>query len=275
MFPAPVDYKSHELNLYSNNSVGHLKFEDGKGSNKGPGFGQNQEYIFAKYTDTATSQNQWPVCIPELFTIDNASGYVLNIGWTITNEQAKSADEVKARQDADETEAKARVAADQKLSDLIVAESKAHTDYEALLAGQIVAETKARTSAVSAEAKARADADDFLQAQVGGLWGGLQTIEADSKARDSALDVKLGIERTRAVDAESKLTTDLAAEAKARADADSKLSDRIDFIVSNTNPSAIDSLSEIVSQFSQNGQGYASRLTYLESIVASLVNKSQ
>ncbi len=45
----------------------------------------------------------------------------------------------------------------------------------------------------------------------------------------------------------------LDAEAKARADADCKLSDRIDCIVSNTNPSAMDSLSEIVSQFSQNG----------------------
>ena len=75
--------------------------------------------------------------------------------------------------------------------------------------------------------------------------------------------------------AEGVVQANLDAEAKARADADSKLSDRIDFIVSNTNPSAIDSLSEIVSQFSQNGQSYSSRLTYLESVVASLVNKSQ
>ncbi len=46
------------------------------------------------------------MCIPELFTMDNASGYVLNIGWTITNEQGKLADEVKAREDADTAEAK-------------------------------------------------------------------------------------------------------------------------------------------------------------------------
>jgi hypothetical protein len=62
---------------------------------------------------------------------------------------------------------------------------------------------------------------------------------------------------------------------KARAEAaEGKLSDRIDFIVSNTNPFAIDSLYEIVSQFSQNGAGCADRLTYLEGAIAALVNKS-
>jgi hypothetical protein len=64
-----TDYKSHELNLYSNDNVGRLRFVDGKGTGLGPGFGQNQEYIFAKYTDDAKGQFQWPVCIPELHTI--------------------------------------------------------------------------------------------------------------------------------------------------------------------------------------------------------------
>lgn len=272
---APVDYKAHELNLYSNNSVGHLKFEDGKGSGKGPGFGQNQEYIFAKYTDSANGNMQWPVCIPELFTIDNSSGYVLNIGWTITDEQKKLVDEIKARTDADDVESKARVSADQKLSDSLVADSKAHTDYEALLAGQIVAETKARGTAVSAEAKSRADADDFLQAQVGGLWGGLQTIEADSKTRDTALDGKLTVERTRALDAEAVVQANVDAEAKARVSEVKRLDGRLDFITNNSDGAAIDSLSEIVAQFSQNGQGYASRLSYLEAVVSALVAKSQ
>ena len=54
-----------------------------------------------------------------------------------------------------------------------------------------------------------------------------------------------------------------------------RLDGRIDFITSNVDGAAIDSLSEIVAQFSQNGQGYASRLSYLEAVVASLVNKSQ
>ena len=86
---------------------------------------------------------------------------------------------------------------------------------------------------------------------------------------------KFNLKKTRAETVEGKLTTDLGAE-KARAEAaEVKLSDRIDFIVSNTNPSSIDSLSEIVSQFSQNGAGYADRLTYLENVVTALVNKSR
>ncbi len=118
-----------------------------------------------------------------------------------------------------------------------------HTDNQALLASQIVAETKARTSAVSAEAKAREDADAFLQAQVGGLWGGLQTIEADSKTRDSALDVKLTQERTRAQVAEDSLSACIEIEIVDRKSDVSRLDGRIDFITNNVDGAAIDSLS--------------------------------
>ena len=78
-------------------------------------------YIYAKYTDDAKGQYQWPVCIPELFTIENSSGYVLNIGWSINDGILKLNDEKKAREDADSklttdlaAEAKARGDADSK-----------------------------------------------------------------------------------------------------------------------------------------------------------------
>jgi hypothetical protein len=263
-----ADYKSHELNLYSNNSVGRLKFEDGKGTGKGPGFGTNQEYIFAKYTDAATGSYQWPVCIPELFTIDNSTGYVLNIGWTIADEQKKLTDE-KTRALGVEaglrTDVEAYHAADSKA---VVDEAKLRTDADS-------AEAKARSDADTAEAKARTDADAFLQTQVGALWGGLQTIEADSKTRDTALDGKLGVERTRALDAEAVVQASVNAEAARALSAEGKLSDRIDFISSNTNPAALDSLTELVAHFNGNGAGYASRLEYLEAVVAALVAKTQ
>jgi len=89
------------------------------------------------------------------------------------------------------------------------------------------------------------------------------------------LGVRVNTEITRATNAETTLQSNVDAEAARALAAEGKLSDRIDFIVSNTNPTAIDSLSEIVAQFNQNGAGYADRLTYLESVVASLVNKSQ
>ena len=121
---------------------------------------------------------------------------------------------------------------------------------------------------VKAEAKARADADTKIN----------DAVSAEVKARG---------------DADFKLTTDLASESKARADEDTKLTSdlafesgerkseiarvdgRINFITSNTDPAALDSLSEIVSNFNVNGASYASRLTYLEGVIASLVNKSQ
>jgi hypothetical protein len=49
---------------------------------------------------------------------------------------------------------------------------------------------------------------------VGGLWGGLQ---AESKTHDSALDTKLTVERTRALDAEAVVQANVEAEAKERA----------------------------------------------------------
>ncbi len=133
-----------------------------------------------------------------------------------------------------------------------------HTDNEVLLQTQINNEVKFRGVAVSAEAESREDADAFLQAQVGGLWGGLQTIEAESKTRDSALDTTLTVERTRALDAEAVVQANVEAEAKERASEVKIIDGRVDLLHS-----------------SQNGQGYASRLTYLESIVAALVNKPQ
>lgn len=248
-----TDYKAHELNIYSNNNVGRLKFQDGKGTGLGPGFGPTQEYIFAKYTDDAKGIMQWPVLIPELHTIDNATGSVMGVAWYIMDTRSKVDDEKKDRADADS-----------KLTTDLGTESKARADADSKL-----------TTDLTAESKARANADDFLQAQIGGLWGGVQTIENDSKNRDSALGVRVNTEITRATNAETTLQSNVDAEAARALAAEGKLSDRIDFIVSNTNPTAIDSLSEIVAQFNQNGAGYADRLTYLESVVASLVNKSQ
>ena len=71
------------------------------------------------------------------------------------------------------------------------------------------------------------------------------------------------------------LVTGAAAEVARATAAEGKLSDRIDFITSNVNPSALDSLTEIVANFNANGATYASRLTWLEGVVQELLNKSQ
>jgi len=259
-----TDYKSRELNIYSGDGTSHLFLRDGKTNpNWAPGFGLNQKYQYLRYTDVADSAYMHPIVVAGLHYLDT-NGFVSGVGWSFYEVKNSITTESKARADADSklttdlgTESKARADADSKLTTDLGTESKARADADSKL-----------TTDLAAEAKSRTDMDN-------GLWATIQIVESESKTRDSALDVKLDIEKTRAETAESKLTTDLATELKAREDADTKLSDRIDFIVSNTNPTAIDSLSEIVAQFSQNGVGYADRLTYLEGVVAALVNMSQ
>ena len=290
---APVDYKSHELNLYSGDNKCHLFFKDGQSNPEwAPGFGQNQKFQYVRYTQVDDAGYMHPIVVAGLHYLDT-NGFVSGVGWSfyevknsITDEVKNRTDadsklttdlasEVKAREDAVAAEAKARSATDQNIIATMVADNKMHTDNFNLLGAQIVSENKARVNAVADEKKGREDADAFLQAQVGGLWGGLQTIESDSKNRDNALDVKLSQEKSRAEGAEASLSGRIDTEIMDRKSDINRLDGRIDFITSNVDGAAIDSLSEIVAQFSQNGQGYASRLSYLEAVVASLVNKSQ
>ncbi len=129
-----------------------------------------------------------PIVIAGLHYLDT-NGFVSGVGWSfyevknsISAESSarKAADskltldlasEIKNRESAIDAEAKARSATDQNIIATMVADSKMHTENQALIAAQIVAETKARTSAVSAESKSRKDGDAFLQAQVGGFMG--------------------------------------------------------------------------------------------------------
>jgi hypothetical protein len=288
-----TDYKSHELNLYSGDNKCHLFFKDGQSNPQwAPGFGANQKFQYVRYTEVEDGGYMHPIVVAGLHYLDT-NGFVSGVAWSfyevknsVTDEAKARNDadikiatdlqtEVKARQDAIDAEAKARSETDQSIISTVVGINTMHTDNFNLLGAQIVTENKARVAAVADEKKGREDGDAFLQSQVGGLWGGLQTIEADSKTRDNALDVKLSQEKSRAEGAEASLSARIDTEIADRKSEVSRLDGRIDFITHNVDGAAIDSLSEIVAQFSQNGQGYASRLAYLEAVVSALVAKSQ
>ena len=53
-----------------------------------------------------------------------------------------------------------------------------------------------------------------------------------------------------------------------------RIDGRIDFITSNVDAAALDSLTEIVNSFNASGVTYASRLLFLEGIVQQLVNRA-
>jgi hypothetical protein len=283
---APVDYKSHELNLYSGDNKCHLFFKDGQSHPEwAPGFSQNQKFQYVRYTQVDDAGYMHPIVVAGLHYLDT-NGFVSGVGWSFYEVKNSITQEAKDRDDADrkiatdlqtevqdrknaiDAEAKARSETDQSIIATMVAENKMHTDNFNLLGAQIVSENKARVAAVSAETKAREDAD-------ANLLSAIQSVEADSKTRDSALDVKLSQDKSRAEGAEASLSTRIDTEIADRQSEVSRLDGRIDFITNNADGSAIDSLAEIVSQFNLNGATLASRLSYLEGVVASLVNKSQ
>ena len=71
------------------------------------------------------------------------------------------------------------------------------------------------------------------------------------------------------------LVAGAAAEVADRKSEVARLDGRLNFITSNVDGAALDSLTEIVNNFNVKGNGYAARLAWLEGIVTDLVNPTQ
>jgi hypothetical protein len=174
----------------------------------------------------------------------------------------------------------ARSAADDDLQDAIDAEASAR-------AAAVSAETTARQNAITAEANARILADNGLQSQIDALdnsttgdksdlqaqitsndndIAALQsragTIEADyatqaslnteisrASSAEAVNAAAISDEQTRATAAEQSNAAAITQEILDRQSADAVLQSQIDFIEENTDPAALDSLTEIVSAF--------------------------
>jgi len=120
---------------------------------------------------------------------------------------------------------------------------------ELKLTTDLATEVADRKTAVSDEAKQRADADTVLDGKISAL----STLEASHFAEVKAL-----------VDAE-----------KSRAEtAESLLSGRISFLTANSDVKALDSLSEIVNRMNATGQDVYTRLATIELALETLRNAS-
>jgi len=281
-----TDYKSRELTLYNDGGY-KLQVRPIDGSTEaGPGFSIK--------TTLLSGAGDWGVHIPML-KVDTMFGvrtvgsligmheyYISQLNVNLPAEVVRATAAEANLQANINAEAAARLAQDnlhsasiaQEISDrqtgVYQLDAKLTSEVARAQAAELVLTNSiAQTDLdVAAEEKARADADTKLS----------DAVSAEVKAR---------------LDADFKLTTDLSSEAKSRADADAKLSgdlafesgerkseikrvdDRVSFLTANTDPAALDSLAEVVANFNVNGASYASRLTYLEGVIASLVNKSQ
>lgn len=87
-----------------------------------------------------------------------------------------------------------------------------------------------------------------------------------------ANDRMLSIETKATADANTN-ATGLQTEIDTRTAEVSRLDGRIDFVVSNTDPAALDSLTEIVNKFNADGATYESRLNSLEQVIQQLVEQ--
>lgn len=149
------------------------------------------------------------------------------------------------------------------------------------------------TNSLTFEVARAQAAESVLTGSVTSLTSGLATEVSERKAEVVRLDARILQEiQTRGdsvfnesqlrVAEDTKLHTRcdelvsaIVTEVAERKSEVKRLDERLDFITHNVDATAIDSLSEIVSQFSQNGVGYAARLSWLEAVVADLVNKTQ
>jgi hypothetical protein len=282
----PVDYKSKELTLYND---GGYKLQvrplDGSGD-AGAGFSIK--------TTNLQNTGDWGLYVPML-RVDTMYGvravgsvigmheyYVSQLNVNLPAEVVRATNAEASLQANINTEAAARLSQDNTHSAQIAQEindrqtgdynldNKINNEVSRAQASELVlTNSLAQTDIdVAAEEKARADADSKIN----------DAVSAEVKARGDAdfkLTSDLSAESKSRADADFKLTSDLAFESAERKSEIARVDGRIDFIQANTDPAAIDSLTEIVNNFNVNGASYASRLLWLEEVVANLVNKSQ
>jgi len=280
------DYKSRELTLYNDGGYKLQVRPIDVSTDAGPGFSIK--------TTLLNGNGDWGVHIPML-KVDTMNG-VRTVGSSIGTHEYK----IGALETGLATEVSDRKAGDTKLQSNIDTEAGTRSAQVASLSSQIAVEVADRktdtfnlNASISSEATARSAADTVHTNAIASLNSGLSAEVAERKSEVIRLDARILQEiQTRgdsvfneaqlreAADVAlgvrcDNLVTGAAAEVARAQAAEGKLSDRIDFITSNTNPSALDSLTEIVNNFNVNGASYASRLSYLEGVIQELLNRTR
>ena len=280
------DTKSRELTLHRDDGY-KFRIEKVVGNDDlGP--------CFSLKTTNSSGAGDWGVYIPGL-RVDTMSG-VRMVGPLLGTHEYKL---ISLDQNA-QAETSRAVAAETKLQQNIDSETASRVATDSSHTAQIAQEISDRqTGNQQLEIKlgsevSRAQASELvLTNNVATISAGLATEVSERKSEVVRLDARVLQEiQTRGDsvfnEAQLREAADLAlgarcdglvagatAEVAERVSEVKRLDGRLDFITSNVDGAAIDSLSEIVAQFSQNGAGYAARLAWLEGIVADLVNRTQ
>ena len=178
--------------------------------------------------------------------------------------------EAKTRADADHShvaalaqETASRISADVAINSALTTESSQRQAAD-LIHTSSIAQVNLD---LATESKARSDGDAKC----------LLDLAAESKARsdaDSKLTSDLAAEVTRATNMENGIWATVQIEAAYTRSEAKRLDERINFIASNTDQAALDSLTEIVNNFNSSGATLQARVVFLEQVVQELVNRS-
>lgn len=292
-----MSYKSHELNLFSNDDNHKFKIKDNKSNNSG--FGANQNCAFISYNDVATGNSSHPIVIDALHY--NFGGPV-GVAWKFSVVDIAMADEVARASGVEEV---LRSDVDDHYSEFsgaISDESVRAMAVELGLTNDLASEISNRQTAVynanaaiTAEASSARAAELILTNAVAQLNIDVPAEAKIARAAELKLTQNLAAEiKTRAdagvaeasarISADEKHTADIAALSsgssaaiqfeKTRAETEEgKLQSQISSLLANTDATALNSLAELVADYSQNNTTLQSRVTYLEGVIAELVAK--
>jgi hypothetical protein len=281
------DYRSHELNLY---------FADNSKKFRVLPFLNDPETGSCFELKTTNSQNVGNDGIYIEYLMTNTNHGKLGVGATLSNLKDRATtletglvSEISSRTSGDAKNASdlayesgVRLAQVSSLSSQIAVEISARQTDSFNLDNKITIEANARSAADAVHTGAIASANSAISAEVAERKSEIVRVDArilqeiqtrgDSVYNEAQLRTAADVALSARCDG---LDAGVANEQSQRISEITRVDGRIDFIQSNVDPAAIDSLTEIVNNFNVNGASYASRLNYLEAVVQQLLNKSQ
>lgn len=290
-------YKSHELNLFSNDDNHKFKIKDNKGNSSGFNATQNCAYI--SYSDVATGNSSHPIVIDALHY--NFGGPV-GVAWKFSVVDSNHSTEVQRaidmedglRSDVDAHYALFNSGISSEVNRALNAENGINYGLSTEVSTRQT-EIYIVNAAISAEAASARSAELILTNAVAQLNLDVPAEAKIARAAELKLTQNLAAEiKTRAdagvaeasqrVAADEKHTADIAALSsgstaaiqfeKSRAETEEgKLQSQISSLLANTDATSLNSLAELVSDYSQNNTTLQARVTYLEGVIAELVAK--
>jgi len=293
------DFKSHELNIYSNDNNSRLKIQDSKGVMTG--FNSSQDSVYLRYTDINTQNEHHPIVIDALHYMGD--GYPVGVHWKFADTNNKIDEERKRAQDFENILSESIDSNYNEITESLNDESTARTSADDSIIANLATETSERQSAVfslnaglNSEIKTARASELILTNNVAQLnldvlsevkRAGDEEKKISSSLSSEVADRKTAVsaEQKRAEDEEKKINlsiedvkNNLNTEVTDRQNAVAGVQNQINAIMQGSSEN-LNNFLELVNDYNNQltavgNTNYIARISYLEAVVAELVNKS-